>query len=68
MLKLPPKNKQKFKKKWIWTKLQSIFKLDGHGFKSKVNFQLKREKEKKEVKREKKRSELKILCIFSIKI
>ena len=55
MLKLPPKNKQKFKKKWIWTKLQSIFKLDGHGFKSKVNFQLKREKEKKEVKREKKK-------------
>jgi hypothetical protein len=33
MLKLPPKSKLKFKKKWTWTKQLSISKLGGHGFK-----------------------------------
>ena len=33
ILKLPPKNSLRFKKKWIWIKLQSIFKLDGLGSK-----------------------------------
>jgi len=33
MLKLPRKNKPKFKKKWTWIRLQSIFKLGGHGSK-----------------------------------
>lgn len=33
IMKLHPKNNQKFKKRWIWIKLQSIFKLGGLGFK-----------------------------------
>lgn len=60
MQKLPQKNKLKFKKRWTWIKLQSIFKLGGLGSKWKENYLPKKEKEKKVVKRERKRSEYNI--------
>ena len=48
----------RFKKSWIWMRLQSTFRRSGIGSRPKENFLPKKEKERKVKKVERKRSDL----------
>lgn len=53
----------KFKKSQTWMRLQSTFRKSGIGSRPKVNYLLKKEKERKERKAERKRSDFKLIFL-----